>query len=618
MAKTVVGAEVRLEGMEKAGQSVGTLKKQLKEATIEAQNIAQKFGLTSKEAEAAARKVANLNDEIGDVKALTDSFNPDKKFVALGGALQGVTAGFSAVTGTMSLLGVEGAKTEEIMLKVQSAMALQQGISGVAGAIDSFKLLGAEILKTSVFQKTNNAATIAATAIQKLFGASVVGVGRSFNVLKGAIIATGIGALIVVIGVLVDKLGILEDATDDAAEAQKEQTEAIEKTKAAMDDIIKSNQQYIDRQVQLVKNTEKINDLTAMGSKNQGELNRLKKENIAIELRNIEIELDGKKGLLTTQEELTLKSKQYQLQKQLERVDIEANTKAQEKQAEAAKRAADEMSRIIKAQLDLQKELSDELFRRRASDYEIELKQVEDLYKKRLEIAKGNAVLMREVEQARINGERDAMTKDIVKGLEERDQARAVETERTQISVNNLSGIIQQASLMTTNVLKMHTDERIGFAQLEAEQRIQFANDIGGALNALSDLIGKQTSAGKALGAAQALINTYIGVSEVIKAKSTIPEPFATISKIANIAVILSTGIKNVKALLAVKVPGGGGGGASVPAPVAPQAATTRLDQGTINAVGNAASVGRAYVTETDMTSNQEKVRRINRAARIN
>ncbi|HOZ80347.1 MAG TPA: hypothetical protein PLY34_20290, partial [Ferruginibacter sp.] len=139
-----------------------------------------------------------------------------------------------------------------------------------------------------------------------------------------------------------------------------------------------------------------------------------------------------------------------------------------------------------------------------------------------------------------------------------------------------------------------------------------------GALNALSDLIGQQTAVGKALGAAQALINTYIGVSEVIKAKSVLPEPFGTISKVANIAVILATGIKNVKALLSVKVPGQGGGGASVPAPVMPQAATTRLDQGSINAVGNAASVGRAYVTETDMTNNQEKVRRINRAARIN
>lgn len=618
MAKTVVGAEVRLEGMEKAGQSVGTLKKQLKEATIEAQNIAQKFGLTSKEAEAAARKVANLNDEIGDVKALTDSFNPDKKFVALGGALQGVTAGFSAVTGTMSLLGVEGAKTEEIMLKVQSAMALQQGISGVAGAIDSFKLLGAEILKTSVFQKVNNAATIAATAIQKLFGASVVGVGRSFNVLKGAIIATGIGALVVVIGILVDKLGILEDATDDAAEAQREQAEAIEKTKAAMDDIIKSNQQYIDRQIQLVKNTETINDLTAKGGNNQAELNRLKKENIQIELTSVQVELNSKKGLLTTQEELTLKAKEYQLQKQLERVDIEANTKAQEKQAEAAKKAADEMSRIIKSQLDLQKELSYELFKRRATDYEIELYQVEELYKKRLEIAKGNSELIQQVEYARRRGELDAIIKDTAKGLEVRKGVESQIQQTTQINEDAVKDIKLRASQGTTNVLNKQTKERISFAQLEAEQRIQFANDIGGALNALSDLIGKQTAAGKALGAAQALINTYIGVSEVIKAKSVLPEPFGTISKVANIAVILATGIKNVKALLSVKVPGGGGGGASVPAPVMPQAATTRLDQGSINAVGNAASVGRAYVTETDMTNNQEKVRRINRAARIN
>ena len=618
MAKTVVGAEVRLEGMEKAGQSVGTLKKQLKEATIEAQNIAQKFGLTSKEAEAAARKVANLNDEIGDVKALTDSFNPDKKFVALGGALQGVTAGFSAVTGTMSLLGVEGAKTEEIMLKVQSAMALQQGISGIAGAIDSFKLLGAEILKTSVFQKVNNAATIAATAIQKLFGASVVGVGRSFNVLKGAIIATGIGALVVVIGILVDKLGILEDATDDAAEAQRRHAEEIDKTKSALDGLMRTNDKWIERQKEVAKNTEDINDLTAAGGKNQAEISRLKQENLKIELANLTAEYYTKEKLLTVAEKEEFVIKKQAILRQMARIDIEANTKATEKQAEAAKKAADEMNRIIKAQLDLQKELSEELFKRRATDYEIELHQVEELYKKRLEIAKGNSELIQQVEYARRRGELDAIIKDTAKGLEVRKGVESQIQQTTQINEDAVKDIKLRASQGTTNVLNKQTKERISFAQLEAEQRIQFANDIGGALNALSDLIGKQTAVGKALGAAQALINTYIGVSEVIKAKSVLPEPFGTISKVANIAVILATGIKNVKALLSVKVPGQGGGGGSVPAPVMPQAATTRLDQGSINAVGNAASVGRAYVTETDMTNNQEKVRRINRAARIN
>ena len=90
--KTVVGAELKVEGLDKAGQSVGSFKKQMKEAQQEVINTADKFGLLSKEATAAAKKVAELKDKIGDAKALADTFNPDKKFVALGGAIQGVTA----------------------------------------------------------------------------------------------------------------------------------------------------------------------------------------------------------------------------------------------------------------------------------------------------------------------------------------------------------------------------------------------------------------------------------------------------------------------------------------------------------------------------------------------
>jgi ribosomal protein S13 len=71
----------------------------------------------------------------------------------------------------------------------------------------------------------------------------------------------------------------------------------------------------------------------------------------------------------------------------------------------------------------------------------------------------------------------------------------------------------------------------------------------------------------------------------------------------------------------AVPVPGGGSGGPSAPslnlaAPITPQAQTTNLSQQSINAVGNAAN--RAYVLETDVSNNQERIRRLNRAARIN
>jgi len=94
-----------------------------------------------------------------------------------------------------------------------------------------------------------------------------------------------------------------------------------------------------------------------------------------------------------------------------------------------------------------------------------------------------------------------------------------------------------------------------------------------------------------------------------------------------NVAAIIASGIKSVKAITSVKVPGGGGA-ASIPsvsvsggaAPISPnvpvQATLTQLNQGTINQLGSATN--RAYVVESDITNSQERIRRINRAARLN
>jgi hypothetical protein len=70
----------------------------------------------------------------------------------------------------------------------------------------------------------------------------------------------------------------------------------------------------------------------------------------------------------------------------------------------------------------------------------------------------------------------------------------------------------------------------------------------------------------------------------------------------------------------------GGAGGVNLPsssglatAPVSPQLSTvntvTQLNQASINEMGSAA--GRAYVVESDITNQQEKIIRINRAARL-
>jgi hypothetical protein len=169
-------------------ESVGNLKQQLREAQKEVEALSDKFGATSEAAIKAAKKAAELKDQIGDAKALTDAFNPDAKFKALTSSLSGVAAGFGAFQGALGLVGVEGEEVEKTLLKVQSAMAISEGLQQLGEARDSFKQLGA--VAKSVF-----------TGI------------------KGAVAATGIGLLVIALGTIYtywdDIKGALSGVSDE-------------------------------------------------------------------------------------------------------------------------------------------------------------------------------------------------------------------------------------------------------------------------------------------------------------------------------------------------------------------------------------------------------------------
>jgi hypothetical protein len=156
--------------------NLGSLKSQLREAQAEVAKLSEQFGATSREAAEAARRAAELKDQIEDAKALTDAFNPDAKFKAIGAALGGVASGFAAYQGALGLVGVESKKVEEQLLKVQSAMALAEGINGITSSIDSFKNLGS-VIKNNVVS--------------------------AFGSLRAALISTGIGALAVILGSII-------------------------------------------------------------------------------------------------------------------------------------------------------------------------------------------------------------------------------------------------------------------------------------------------------------------------------------------------------------------------------------------------------------------------------
>jgi hypothetical protein len=139
-------------------------------------------------------------------------------------AIGGVASGFSAVQGVMGLVGVESEEVEQAMLRVQSAMALSQGLEGLKSARIAFKQLGVAVKSTSVFTAaynfvmgisnketaTNVGLTEADTVAKTGLGASTVGLTTAtggattaMKLFRLALIATGIGAIIVLVGLLI-------------------------------------------------------------------------------------------------------------------------------------------------------------------------------------------------------------------------------------------------------------------------------------------------------------------------------------------------------------------------------------------------------------------------------
>jgi hypothetical protein len=175
---------------ENADKSLGSLKRQLREAQQDVQGLSDKFGATSREAVEAAKRAAELRDRIGDAKSLTEAFNPDAKFKALSSSLSGVAGGFAAYQGAMGLAGVESKNLENQLLKVQSAMAIATGLQQLGEARDSFRQLKAVAID-------------------------------AFNGIKTAIGATGIGLLVVALGTIYAYWDDIKEAVSGVSEEQK-------------------------------------------------------------------------------------------------------------------------------------------------------------------------------------------------------------------------------------------------------------------------------------------------------------------------------------------------------------------------------------------------------------
>lgn len=589
MADVVIGTSLIAD--DQVSPKVKNIKAELKLAQQEVIMLSDKFGATSEQAAEAAKKAAELKDRIGDAKSLVDAFNPDTKFRAFGASIDTVVGGFTALTGAMALLGVESEDVQKTLLEVQSALAISQGVAQVQEGIQSFKNLGSVLVNT--------------LGKSGLIGIAIAGVAALGLAMSGIFNKRQR-----------DDVKAYNDTLKDYHKAATQARQTITEVKIAFEQaragVITKNQAlkiYNDTLGDSLGKTNDINEaerLTVQKADAYIKVTALKAQANALFARAAEQTADA----LIAQDKLAKTGNLI-----FGGTDVNAIFK---KQIEDAKKGA----------LDIQK-LGEDLLRQAGT-----LSQTSGINIGGSKPAAGGtgknspAATAQKEETAEIILDWSSRKDNVL--LRQQELAQSLKASQRdlvefgkQAAKEEADEKIAQKDRERENA-RINAEGNILIAQQEAAARISAAQSIGNALGSLSDLIGKETAAGKVLGIAQATINTFIGATEVLRAKSVLPEPFGTIAKIANVTAVIATGLSAVKNIVKTKVPGSSGGGASFGSsasvssplqPTAPQATSTLLNEQQLNQIGNATV--RAFVVESDVSGNQERIRRLNRAARL-
>ena len=193
------------------------------------------------------------------------------------------------------------------------------------------------------------------------------------------------------------------------------------------------------------------------------------------------------------------------------------------------------------------------------------------------------------------------------------------------------TGIRQKYAIKAQTINNALAKSEKDLAKARVQANVDAGNAIADSLNGLSQLFGENTALGKAMAVASTTISTIVTAQKAMESASELPFGLGAIIGPINAGLAIATGIKNVKKILAVKIPNTGGGGSgsagsggsmpsvdtSAPAPpLPPTMGSTMINQDQVNSMGNVTA--RAYVVESDVTGSQERIERLQRASKIN
>jgi len=259
--------------------NVGDTEKKIRDILNSVASAEEKFGQLEKAAiEASLNGSASVTDfskaagllkrQIDTTKAGIDVFasSTGKLDIAVG-AVKGLAGGFTAVAGAAGLLDDENSDLQKSIALVSQSMAFLNGIQEVSQLLNKKSAVGAFLY----------------SAANKVLSFSIKETAASLGVLKTALVATGIGVVVVLLGAFLANLDRIKAALNgvssadkDLLENQKKKVESSEKELDAIgkqENILKSQgktqKDILKLKVQAIGSAIKEQKILIQTSKNQ-------------------------------------------------------------------------------------------------------------------------------------------------------------------------------------------------------------------------------------------------------------------------------------------------------------------------------------------------------------
>lgn len=606
--KTSQSIKDNTNASDKNEEQYKTLKAQLREATNELGKMVQKYGETSKEAVKAAQSVAELKDQIGFANDLVNQFNPDQKFKALGAATQIAANGVSAVTSGMALFGETGEATQEILLKVQSAMAFSQAISGLSDLADQWELLKAAIGITTVAQEAQTVATVEGAVATR----SATIAQAAFNVVANlnpyVAMATALAAVTAATVYFIS-------TTTKAAREQAELKSSIDATNQSLKNY-NDNIQYAQQITSDLTETAVLQ--AKLAGKSNDEIRKLEQEGRTQAYKFL-VEDEARKYKLMVKAsadkaKLAGDDPQYEAATKAQEAATEGWLKAQDARIKAL---ADNSKAVLQGQLAAQAEQKAAREKANADAVASEKKRTDAIMAERAKYASktafdGDAIAKAEVtptDLLKIEADkrtkiREKETQDMIKDLTTRNEVEMNKLAESRIndrlaaeakvetytaisqSLIDLAGTFEK----TNNANQALSDASVQFDKIMADGKVESTEVIVGALQVGAAAAGKASGTGKALAVAATTISTIESAVHAFKGMvQTVPGPGGVALGTAAAAAATVSGFASVKKILAVKAPGetGGSAGGGISAPSMPSAGGAQPNVSFVSSSGN-------------------------------